>query len=207
MRDHLAAGIAIFNAGQYHPAHDAWEEQWLSLAKGTDDERLLHGLIQYTAAVYHLSRDNAEGATGLAESARKYLEELDDRYRQVELGPIRSSLGAILEDPEGVEPGELARLRLSGRRLTPSDLEGNALGIATRIIAEDVDGRVDERDIEDAIERASRGEEPYLTLLRSFVGRPDLRELLADRLSAHLDRDRQNERTLEGLFEGSDQSS
>jgi len=31
METHLRAGIAIFNAGGYHTAHNAWEEYWLDL--------------------------------------------------------------------------------------------------------------------------------------------------------------------------------
>ncbi|MFB6301121.1 MAG: DUF309 domain-containing protein, partial [Halobacteriales archaeon] len=52
MDAHLRAGIAIYNAGGYHAAHDAWEDHWLDLESGTDDERFLHGLIQFTAAVH-----------------------------------------------------------------------------------------------------------------------------------------------------------
>ena len=69
MREHLRAGIAVYNAGEYHAAHDAWEDYWLDLERGTDDERLLHGLIQFTAAVHHAEERNWEGAVGLAESA------------------------------------------------------------------------------------------------------------------------------------------
>ncbi|NIS31883.1 MAG: DUF309 domain-containing protein, partial [Actinobacteria bacterium] len=58
MDAHLRAGIAIYNAGGYHAAHDAWEDHWLELEAGTDDERFLHGLIQFTAAVHHAQGAN-----------------------------------------------------------------------------------------------------------------------------------------------------
>ncbi|PSQ33570.1 DUF309 domain-containing protein [Halobacteriales archaeon SW_10_68_16] len=67
MEPHLRAGVAIYNAGGHHAAHDAWEDHWLGLDAGTDDERFLHGLIQFTAAVYHARNRNWSGATGLAE--------------------------------------------------------------------------------------------------------------------------------------------
>ena len=31
MRNRLRAGVAIYNDGYYHAAHDAWEERWLDL--------------------------------------------------------------------------------------------------------------------------------------------------------------------------------
>ena len=69
----LRAGVAIYNAGEFHAAHDAWEAEWLGLDDGTDDERLLHGLIQFTAVVHHARERNWSGAVGLAESAGEYL--------------------------------------------------------------------------------------------------------------------------------------
>ncbi len=70
VRDHLRAGVAIYNAGAYRAAHGAWESKWLSLDRGGDDERFLHGLIQFTAAVHHARDGNDSGAVGLARSAR-----------------------------------------------------------------------------------------------------------------------------------------
>jgi hypothetical protein len=76
MEAHLRAGVAIYNAGGYHAAHDAWEDRWLDLEAGTDDERFLHGLIQFTAAVHHGRHGNWAGLQGLAESGAGYLEGL-----------------------------------------------------------------------------------------------------------------------------------
>ena len=70
MDDSLRAGVAIYNAGAYRAAHGAWESRWLSLERDTDDERFLHGLIQFTAAVHHARDGNDSGAVGLARSAR-----------------------------------------------------------------------------------------------------------------------------------------
>jgi len=82
MEAHLRAGIAVFNGGGYHTAHDCWEARWLDLESGTDDERFLHGLIQYTAAVHHASERNWGGATGLADGAVRTRPAFDttDRY-------------------------------------------------------------------------------------------------------------------------------
>ncbi|ELZ94766.1 hypothetical protein C440_06817 [Haloferax mucosum ATCC BAA-1512] len=95
MDDSLRAGIAIYNAGAYRAAHGAWEATWLRLEDETDDERFLHGLIQFTAAVHHVRDDNDAGAVGLARSAREYLSGLDDDYRGVNLDAVRSYLAHL----------------------------------------------------------------------------------------------------------------
>src|SRR6056297_1954318 len=96
----LRIGLVVFNAEDYHAAHDAWEDEWLDLPSGSDDERFLHGLIQYTAAVYHTRTGNWSGARGLAESAGDYLAGLPDDYRGVNVGSVREYLRRLAADPE-----------------------------------------------------------------------------------------------------------
>ena len=73
----LRAGTAVFNAGHYHAAHDAWEPPYRT---ATGEKRdFLQGLIQYAAAAHHASRGNREGTRGLAESALEYLDGVDPR--------------------------------------------------------------------------------------------------------------------------------
>ena len=69
MDDTLRIGIAVFNAGDHRVAHEAWEDVWLSLDSGTPDERLLHGLIQYTAAGHPPRRRNWRAAARIARRA------------------------------------------------------------------------------------------------------------------------------------------
>ncbi|PSQ57296.1 MAG: DUF309 domain-containing protein [Halobacteriales archaeon SW_9_67_25] len=95
MDAHLRAGVAIYNAGGHHAAHDAWEDHWLGLEPGTDDERFLHGLIQFTAAVYHARNRNWSGATGLADSACEYLVDLPAGYREVNVREVRAYLSVL----------------------------------------------------------------------------------------------------------------
>jgi Domain of unknown function (DUF309) len=47
------AGIDLYNAGEYHAAHDAWEERWMGPVDA--DERLfLQAMIQSAVAFHHL---------------------------------------------------------------------------------------------------------------------------------------------------------
>ncbi len=47
------AGIDLYNAGEFHAAHDAWEERWMGPV--TPDEKLfLQAMIQSAVAFHHL---------------------------------------------------------------------------------------------------------------------------------------------------------
>jgi hypothetical protein len=205
MRSHLRAGAAIFNAGRFHAAHDAWEDHWLDLASGTPDERLLHGLIQYTAAVHHAAAGNWSGATGLAESAREYLVVLDDRYRGVNVGPVRDYLDALAADPEVLERGPPRSITHEGTALEPADLALEPTAVAAAVVAE-ADG-YDETVIERASGFAQSDvaddlvESPFVTLLFDFVRQPSDRGIVFQRLSEHVQRRVTRESDVDGLFE------
>ncbi|AGB36151.1 DUF309 domain-containing protein [Natronococcus occultus] len=204
MRDRIRAGAAIYNDGYYHAAHDAWEERWLELEDGTDDERLLHGLIQFTAAVYHARNRNWEGAVGLADSAREYLAAVPSDYRGLRLDSIRRALADLAADPAVLE-----------RRSPPSIIHENGVprlaalnldetAIAATVLAEEFG--FDPEPIDRARTYARRdldaGEDDsrFISLLFDFVRERDHRGLVYRRLSQHADRRRARENDVEGLF-------
>ena len=47
------AGIDLYNAGEFHAAHDAWEERWMGEV-GPDEKLFLQGLIQSAVIFHHL---------------------------------------------------------------------------------------------------------------------------------------------------------
>src|SRR4051795_8795200 len=47
------AGIELFNQGEFHAAHDAWEEMWLGPVSA-DEKLFLQALIQAAVAFHHL---------------------------------------------------------------------------------------------------------------------------------------------------------
>src|SRR5438552_15158621 len=47
------AGIDLYNAGEYHAAHDAWEERWMGPVS-TDEKLFLQAMIQSAVAFHHL---------------------------------------------------------------------------------------------------------------------------------------------------------
>ncbi|MFB6169957.1 MAG: DUF309 domain-containing protein [Haloarculaceae archaeon] len=203
MQTHLRAGVAVYNEGHHHAAHDAWEERWLDLDAG-DDERLLHGLIQFTAAVYHATRGNDEGATGLAASAREYLADLPDDLHGVDLAGVRESLRALETDPLAVGENP-PPLRYRGTVLRADDLDVEEVGLAAEIVA-DEEG-FEAGLVADATRYAREDLEsgttnPFVPLLFDVVGGDDQRRRVTlQRLRAHVERRRSREEDVSGLFD------
>lgn len=202
MNDHLRAGIAIYNARNFHAAHDAWEERWLEL--DGNDEQFLHGLIQFTAAIHHATRQNWAGTTGLAESAREYLAPLPAEYRDVNVGEVRKCLAALHADPERIERASPLSLTHEGRALALQDLDFEESAVVASVFAEE--GAYDEELIERAIEYAradldaGRETSPFVTLLFDFA-RAGNRGIVHQRLTEHTERRDARERDVDGLFE------
>ena len=200
----LRAGVAVYNAGHYHAAHDAWEAVWLDLPDG-DDERFLHGLIQFTAAVYHARERNWSGATGLADSAGEYLADLPSDYRGVNVGRVREYLAALERDPERIERAPAPALTYEREALALADLEFEGAAVAAEVLAEDLD--YDEDVIEQAVAyaRADLGDggegSQFVTFLLDFVRDPESRPIVAQRLSEHVDRREHRESDVDGLFD------
>jgi hypothetical protein len=208
MRESLRAGAAVYNAGAYHGAHDAWEDHWLDLEAGTDDERFLHGLIQFTAALHHARGSNWAGLSGLVDSARGYLEGLPADHREVNLGPVRAYLDAMAADPEVVERRRPPRMTHGGEAVALDDLTFEEAAIAADILAEEYaryDAAVVERAVEYAREElADAGHGTFVALVMDFAGDPANRDLVYRRLSAHVDRRDAEREDVAGLFDQGD---
>ncbi|WP_254766038.1 DUF309 domain-containing protein [Salinilacihabitans rarus] len=204
MRDALRAGVAVYNDGGYHAAHDAWEDRWLDLERGTDDERLLHGLIQFTAAVHHARECNWAGAVGLAGSGREYLDGLPADYRDVALVPVRDYLDRLAADPEVIERRPPIALSHEGERPRRADLGPEPTALAAAVLAEEFGYDPDpvERAGEYALADLAEGRDDsrFLTLLFDFVRDDENRGIVYRRLSEHVERRRAREEDVEGLF-------
>ena len=201
--DAVAAGVAIYNAGEHHAAHDAWEDEWLDLESGTDDERFLHGLIQFTAAVYHSRRRNWSGARKLSRSAVDYLAGLGADHRGVDLDSVRAYLRRLGADPEYAERARPPTLRYRDRTLEPASLGLDALGVAADVIAEEYGFAEDvlAYAIDYAREEEGTARSRFRSLVVDFVGEHGRRGLVYDRLESHVERRRREETDVDGLFD------
>ncbi|OLZ42024.1 hypothetical protein A6E15_14010 [Natrinema saccharevitans] len=204
MRDHLRAGAAIFNAGHYHAAHDAWEDRWLDLESGSHDERLLHGLIQYSGAVHHAGEHNWEGAVGLAESGGEYLAGLPADYRDLGLDSIRTALSELAADPERIERGPPVPIEHEGDTPSPSGLAFEPTAIAAVVFAEefgyDPEPVARAREYAEAALAAGEDDSRFITLVFDFVREDEHRGIIYQRLTDHVGRRRAREEDVEELF-------
>lgn len=200
---HIRAGAAIYNAGEFHAAHDAWEELWLDMDDGPDRD-LLQGLIQFTAAVYHADQRNWAGTTGLAASGYEYLAGLGSTRHGVALESIRAYLTVLGQDPESIERRPPIKIALRGEPVIVDELPFEAVAIAARVLAAEYD--FDEALIEQTIDygtadlAAETATSPFVTLLIDFV-RGEQREIVHQRLSEHAGRRAHKESDVEGLFD------
>lgn len=67
----LRSGVRLFNAGEYHAAHEEFERCWLANEAGDAD--FYKGLVQASICMHHLVRDNPEGAIKLYRGHRRLL--------------------------------------------------------------------------------------------------------------------------------------
>jgi len=56
----FAAGVRLFNHGNFFEAHDVWEQVWKNVEG--EDKTFYQGLIQAAAALLHVQRGNSVGA-------------------------------------------------------------------------------------------------------------------------------------------------
>nr|WP_246308088.1 DUF309 domain-containing protein [Halobaculum salinum] len=202
----LRAGVALYDAGEFHAAHDPWEAVWLPLEGGSDDERLLHGLVQLTAAVHHARNRNWSGAVGLAGSALGYLDSLPGEYRGIDLATVRPFLRALERDPERIERAPPVPLTHEGEVLAYPDLELDAAAVAAEVLAEEYG--FDEGVLADAIDYAREergtGRSRFAAMLYDFLAGEPTRAFVFDRLEGHVERKRREAEDVAGLFEERD---
>lgn len=64
------AGIDLYNAGEFHAAHDAWEERWMGEV-GPQEKLFLQAMIQSAVAFHHLEIGRPGAARRMHERAKE----------------------------------------------------------------------------------------------------------------------------------------
>jgi hypothetical protein len=204
----LRAGVAVFNAGHYHAAHDAWEPPYRD-AMG-EERDFLQGLIQYAAAAHHASRGNREGTQGLAESALGYLDGVDSRG--IDLEPVRAWLRDCRDDFDAVTGRRPPSLGRHGDRPSLSDLTYPAAAVAAPLVADATgyDAAVLDAGASYALADLADDEvgSPFVTFVLDFLrgaeGAADdgtRRDVVVQRLRSHVERRQAREDDVTGLFD------
>jgi hypothetical protein len=132
-------GVRLYNAGDYHEAHDCFEDEWYNYGAGSTESAFLHGMVQVAAGAYKhfefepvddggsggdrraaAAGDGDRGATGddagmrsLFRTALQYLHGVPEDYYGVDVADVRRTLEAALEEPATLDGW---RITLDGER-------------------------------------------------------------------------------------------
>src|SRR5215212_9716560 len=64
------AGIDLYNAGEFHAAHDAWEDRWMGEV-GPQEKLFLQAMIQSAVAFHHLEIGRPGAARRMYQMAKE----------------------------------------------------------------------------------------------------------------------------------------
>jgi DUF309 family protein family protein len=115
--DHIAAypieyiaGIDLYNAGEFHAAHDAWEERWMGEV-GPQEKLFLQAMIQSAVAFHHLDIGRPGAARQMYLRAKEKFGRLGcEVFMSLDLADYQAQLDAALSWLLSVsDPRELAR--------------------------------------------------------------------------------------------------
>lgn len=97
-------GVDEFNSGQFHAAHETWEEVWRETREPL--RRWLQGLIQFSAAYHHFQRGfYVEGYHGLLERAARNTDGYAGETLNIDWQRLREDLGPWIAHGRAVRDG------------------------------------------------------------------------------------------------------
>jgi predicted metal-dependent hydrolase len=107
------AGIDLYNAGEFHAAHDAWEERWMGEV-GPDEKLFLQAMIQSAVAFHHLQISRPGAARQMYIRAKEKFERLGKHvFMSLDIddyiGQLDRALSWLLSvaDPRELSPPEV----------------------------------------------------------------------------------------------------
>ena len=104
------AGIDLYNAGEFHAAHDAWEERWMGEV-GAQEKLFLQAMIQSAVAFHHLDIGRPGAARQMYLRAKEKFARLGCAvFMSLDLDDYQAQLDAALSWLLSVpDPRELAQ--------------------------------------------------------------------------------------------------
>ena len=107
------AGIDLYNAGEFHAAHDVWEERWMGEV-GPQEKLFLQAMIQSAVAFHHLEIGRPGAARRMHQMAREKFARLDTKvFMSLDLEDYQAQLISALSwleevaDPRELTPPEI----------------------------------------------------------------------------------------------------
>ena len=112
------AGIDLYNAGEFHAAHDAWEERWMGEV-GPKEKLFLQAMIQSAVAFHHLDIGRPGAARQMYLRAKDKFARLGTRvFMSLDLEDYQAQLDSALSWLLGAsDPRELPRPRITPPRI------------------------------------------------------------------------------------------
>ena len=117
------AGIDLYNAGEFHAAHDAWEERWMGEV-GPQEKLFLQAMIQSAVAFHHLDIGRPGAARQMYLRAKEKFARLGTPvFMSLDLEEYQAQLDAALSwllsasDPRGLAQPQVTppKIRLLAR--------------------------------------------------------------------------------------------
>src|SRR5947199_9271180 len=90
------AGIDLYNAGEFHAAHDAWEERWMGEV-GAEEKLFLQAMIQSAVAFHHLQISRPGAARQMYQMAKEKFARLGTKvFMSLDLEEYQTQLDGAL---------------------------------------------------------------------------------------------------------------
>lgn len=120
------AGIELFNEGEFHAAHDAWEDRWMGEV-GAAEKLFLQAMIQSAVAFHHLEIGRPGAARRMYQMAKEKFARLGVKsFMSLDLEDYQAQLDRALSWLLTVpDPRELTQpeMQLPSIRLLPEIME------------------------------------------------------------------------------------
>lgn len=107
------AGIDLYNAGEFHAAHDVWEERWMGEV-GPQEKLFLQAMIQSAVAFHHLDIGRPGAARQMYLRAKEKFARLGcSVFMSLDLEEYQAQLDSALSwllsvpDPRESQPSEI----------------------------------------------------------------------------------------------------
>ncbi len=107
------AGIDLYNAGEFHAAHDVWEERWMGEV-GWQEKLFLQAMIQSAVAFHHLDIGRPGAARRMYQMAKEKFARLGTTvFMSLDLVEYQAQLDQALSwlltvpDPRELTPPEI----------------------------------------------------------------------------------------------------
>ena len=119
------AGIDLYNSGEYHAAHDAWEELWMGPV-APDEKLFLQAMIRSAVAFHHLQIRRRGAARRMYLMAKEKFKRLQQPvFMSLDLQDYQNQLDRALSwllsvpdpreiDPPRIEPPVICLRSLNG---------------------------------------------------------------------------------------------